>query len=210
MKKLLPLLLPFFLQANAEEPNYANIKVQGAHIEILVPYKHSGAKKVGDKMPLAIGKWEYEMEMRSSRVTKEIKDPGQITCYGKDRDREIIGAVKYAAPITGDNKDKEEIIFGLITGYDRNPEDGKNIAEYEVVQRKCDIDGELKNFSGYLRLEQYGPAYAAYDTENRILYVDAIKRDGIIDSVVSCGGVDSLENAVLHMPICGEELKSKK
>lgn len=205
MKKLLLLLaLPALsMQANSQELD--DLHVHGANIEMIVPYQHPVAKKVGDKMPLTIGTWAYEMDMFISGINKERRDIAQITCHGKDKDREIIETVKDSGPITGDDKNKEKIIFGLIIGYDRNPEDGKRIAEYEVVQRRCDIEGELKNFSGYLPPEQYNIPFGVYDTGNRIFYVDAVKRDGIIDAIVSCGGANSLANAVLYLPICKED-----
>ena len=84
---------------------------------------------------------------------------------------------------------------GKIYGFDRNPEDEKNIAEYEYIARICDEDKKVM-------------VYAVYDVPHKLLYVDS-NRDRYIDSVVD--GIDFILDATLPMipTRCEDDLKNK-
>ena len=87
MKKLLPLLLPFFLQANAQESDYQYIP-QGADIENFVDttYKHPGPRKIGSFMPKVIGNPVYSMSLFKRNKDDVEEEIGTIVGYDKNWD----------------------------------------------------------------------------------------------------------------------------
>lgn len=101
MKKLLSLLALSALSLQADtEPNYSQIKAQGAEVETLVEiiYEHPEAKEVGDHMPQPIGeKVSYTFTYVLNAMTGEVKESGLIIGYDKDGDKipeyEFVGRV---------------------------------------------------------------------------------------------------------------------
>ena len=86
MKKLLP-LLALFLQTDAEPDS--QIKAQAEKTETLVEtvYRHPGAKKVGDLMPIPFGeKVSYTITYRLNKRTREIRKVGLIIGYDRNGD----------------------------------------------------------------------------------------------------------------------------
>lgn len=78
--------------------------------------------------------------------------------------------------------------FGKVYGFDRNPEDEKNKAEYEYIVRACD---KYKNVK----------IYAVYDVPNKLLYVDST-RDGWINSITKLDMILGVELPMIPIK-CG-------